>query len=468
MAGLCAALAALEGGVPVSLIEKAPELGGNAAISGGVIWSFSDYDRIRTDIPDGDAMLQWLVYDNVAAALTWLEAQGVTLSASEERRELGRSERCMVPAQAIGALAEKFRVLGGDLHLEAALDSLLTHDGAIHGVRVLRDGHIRDEPARAVIIATGGFQGNPELLSRYVVRDPDNLYLRGSPWSTGDGFLAATQAGAAASPGLDTFYGHALAAPAAGLSKLEFRDYTQWYGQQSIAVNLHGERFADESDGTSEHALNQRLAQQPHGSGFYIVDQDIFESPAVNGKELLTRVIIERARAAKAPVVVADTLEALCRKLDAHGLPGGRLLAQITAFNRLIESGEADDLKPARRRNRRSIRRAPFYAVGVKASITFTMGGLRIDEQARVLRRSGGTSPLAAMPNTRPSIEASCARTAIGLDYRETAIEGLYAAGCDAGNFCHFGYMGGLGPALVTGRTAGRSAAAFIRRNVRN
>lgn len=463
LSGLAAAVTALENGAQVMLIEKAPELGGNAAISNGVIWSFSDFDRIRAEIPDGDPVLQWLVHDSIDAAWAWLESQGATLSPKITNSELGRNERTMAPPQAIAALADKFRRLGGEMRLQAGLDSLITQDGVIRGVRITHDGRTQDGAARAVVIATGGFQGNTELLARYVVRDPDNLYLRGNPWQTGDGFLAATQIGAAASPGLDTFYGHALTAPPARISKQAFRDYTQWYGQQSIAVNLHGERFADESHGSSEHALNQALAQQPRGMGFYIVDQELMDAPAVKGKEQLTRVIFERARAAKAPIAVADNIEELCRQLGAFGVPENRLFHEITQFNRLIESGHAGNLKPPRKRNRKSLSRAPFYAVGVKASITFTMGGLLIDERARVLRRAGTTSPLAPLPETRPSMATDAATIAIGADYRQSAIEGLYAAGCDAGNICHFGYMGGLGPALVTGWTAGKSVAGFVK-----
>ncbi len=462
LAGLVAGITALQAGVPVTLFEKAPEPGGNAAISGGVIWALNEYERIRADIPDGDPVLQWLVYENVDAALGWLESQGAKLSAYEERRELGRRERRMAPTQAIAALVARFEQLGGVLRTGCALESLITEGGAVCGARIVNGEVTHDEPAGAVIIATGGFQGNPELLARYVVRDPDQLYLRGNPWSTGDGLLAAMQVGASASGGLDTFYGHALAAPPARFSKLEFRDYTQWYGQQSVAVNLRGERFADESDGSSEHALNQRLARQPQGRGFYIVDQDQYESPAVRGKELLTRVIIERARAANAPLVVAGSLEELCRGLAMHGVPPARLLQTLTEYQRLTGSGAADELVPPRKANRIGLSRPPFYAVGVRASITFTMGGLRIDECARVLRRAGSSSPLADLPPERLTATLQSGVLAIGPDYRQSAIRGLYAAGTDAGNICHFGYMGGLGPALVTGRTAGANAAGFL------
>jgi succinate dehydrogenase/fumarate reductase flavoprotein subunit len=467
IAGLTAGVTALQCGVPVTLFEKAPELGGNAAISGGVLWSFLDYDRIRKEVPDGDPVLQWLVFENVDEASRWLSDQGARLSESVEQQALGRRERRMEPAQAIAALADKFTALGGELRVETALEALLESDGVIGGVRTACNGRTRDEPARAVVLATGGFQGNAELISRYVVRDTDSLYLRASPWSTGDGFVAATQAGAAASPGLDTFYGHALAAPPARFSKFNFRDVTQWYGQQSIAVNLLGERFADESDGNSEHVLNQRLAQQPQGRGFYIIDQETAESPAICGKELLTRTVLERARAAGAPIVVADTLELLCRGLASYGVPAQRLMQEIVQFNAAIERGDAGELKPPRARNRRSLRRPPFYAVGVKASITFTMGGVQVDEHARVLRRAGGTSQLAQVAATRGLLESEAQVVTLGTDYRQSAIEGLYAAGSDVGNICHFGYLGGLGPALVTGRLAGQGAAGLNRNHIR-
>src|SRR5450759_3298293 len=79
LAGLTAAVTALENGVAVTLREKAPELGGNTARAGGMIWTYSEYDRIRGEIPNGDAVLQGLVYDNIDAARNWLASQGATL-----------------------------------------------------------------------------------------------------------------------------------------------------------------------------------------------------------------------------------------------------------------------------------------------------------------------------------------------------------------------------------------------------
>ena len=65
------------------------------------------------------------------------------------------------------------------------------------------------------------------------------------------------------------------------------------------------------------------------------------------------------------------------------------------------------------------------------------------------------------MPTTRAFLHNDHRVVSIGSDYRQTPIEGLFAAGCDAGNISHFGYMGGLATALSMGRVAGREAAAL-------
>jgi succinate dehydrogenase/fumarate reductase flavoprotein subunit len=111
--------------------------------------------------------------------------------------------------------------------------------------------------ASSVIIATGGFQGNPDLIARYITPTSDLLYLRSNPWSTGDGLLAASAAGAAITPLLNAFYGHAMSAPPARFNRLEFQAMSHKYGQMAVALNMAGERFADEYSGTGEELLTK-------------------------------------------------------------------------------------------------------------------------------------------------------------------------------------------------------------------
>ena len=462
LAGLSAAVTALQAGAKVTLIEKAPELGGTASVSGGLIWTFGDYEVARAKVPHGDPALQWLVFDSIDESRAWLQTLGVKLGPMEERvLEHGRGQS-VEPAQMIEALAKRFSALGGETLLETALESLILSGGVVRGVRTLRDGRVAELPGGAVILATGGFQGNPELLARYVLNDPDNLILRANPWSTGDGFMAATQVGAAVSPGLDNFYGHALAAPPARYSRFQFRDVTQYHGSLSVALNLDGVRFADETGGPGEEALNQQLARQRGGRGVYIVDDDAMELHPNQGRETITRTILARARSVGGTVIEAATLEELCEGFPALGIPAERALASLREFNTVMESARADALKPGRLQHRKPLVKPPFHAVAVKAAITFTMGGLQIDERARVLWRAGGTSPFAQVPESRAYVDTERSVVAIGSDYRQMPIRGLYAAGNDAGNISHFGYMGGLASALTVGRTAGANATVLV------
>ena len=445
-AGLTAAVSALEAGARVVLCEKGPEVGGSSVISGGMIWTFKSLDDLYATVPDGNHIVQQLVFDRFSEDRSWLASQGAELT--DEGPMLGHGwGQEMDPPQALGVLRDRFVELEGELLLETALDALAVSDGRIRGIRVARsDGSIRELTADAVILATGGFQGNPELLTRYVVDSPDSLYLRGNPWSTGDAFLAATDIGAAATPGMETFYGHALTAPPARFSALEFQDVSQYYGRHAVAINMRGRRFADESGGLGEEYINSQLARQPGGRGFYVVDRTIAEMEAVIGM-VHTRPILERARDYSAPVVFADSLENLADGLAAHGVPSRDSLRTLEEFNAACLAQEAPQMSPPRAKNHFPLVNPPFTAVGVKAAITFTMGGLAVDDSCRVLRRAASSSPIAqSITELR--------------DFREVPLAGLYAAGCDVGNVHHESYIGGLATGLTTGRVAGLAAAA--------
>lgn len=463
MAGYSAAITALEHGAKVTLLEKASAAGGSALLSGGLVWTFADLAELQSQIPDGNPLLQQVVFDTVADGRRWLASVGVHFTTADAQPDLAHAGwagvtgepgvrglgRQLEPPQAIDALNARFAALGGELRLESSLLELITSGTAVAGARVAcADGRSQDLPADAVILATGGFQGNPELLTRYIA-SPDHLYLRSNSWSTGDGLLAGLAAGAGVSAGLDTFYGHAMIAPPGRFSPGQFGDATQGYGQGAVAVNMRGERFADESEGTGEEVLNQALARQPGGRAFYIVDEAVATLARDPGKPV-TRVVIDRARAHGGPVLTAPSLEELSADLEhSFGVPSRNILETVRGYNAICAGACSVPwpAQPPRARFRFALLRPPFYAVAVKASITATMGGLAVDEQMRVLRRSASSSPIAqSITELR--------------DYREVAVPGLFAAGGDVGNISRRGYLGGLATALTTGRVAGRSAAA--------
>ena len=139
------------------------------------------------------------------------------------------------------------------------------------------------------------------------------------------------------------------------------------------------------------------------------------------------------AVAAGAPTVTADTIEGLADGLAGMGVDRAGFLATIDEFDRAIAAGVGSSLPIPRRGSPIGLVEPPFRALAVRPGITFTLGGIDVDPELRVLDGDG-----------RP-------------------IPGLFAAGADAGGTYDRGYMGGLVLGLVQGRAAGRSAAAAAR-----
>ena len=443
MAGLCSSIAALEAGARVLTLEKGSRYGGSMFLSGGLIWTFSDLAQLRREMPAGDASLQEMVIDSIGESLAWLEGQNVALGPEQGFMWYGRGRRAE-PAPMTEALVSRLAALGGRISLNSPMLELVADGGGVRGVRAWTDGEVLEVGAAAVVLATGGFQGNAELLARYVTPNAHRLYLRANPWSTGDGFVSAKAAGAAVTPWLDTFYGHALVAPPARFGPGQFLDVTQRYGQMAVALNADGQRFVDESTGTGEESLNQAIAGQRDATAVYVVDAAIAERSYYGAA--VPRVSIERALDCGGPVAQAGSLEELCDSLREWGLPARAALRTLRDYNAAIMSGQAQAMRPPRRRNHFPLAEPPFSAVQVRPGITFTGGGLATDTEMRVRQRSTTNSLL-------PLMRCAAAEHARGYIGR------LYAAGCDVGGISSHGYMGGLAAALVTGRQAGRAAA---------
>ncbi|UFW43130.1 FAD-binding protein [Bradyrhizobium sp. WSM471] len=138
----------------------------------------------------------------------------------------------------VSTLMRRFGEKGGRLRLRTGMQRLLLSDDQVAGVVAFDDEGPLAVEAKSSVLATGGFQGNTSLITQYITPHADSLYLRSNPWSTGDGFLAATRAGAAATTHLNCFYGHALAAPPARFSHLEGRGRALLPSRQRNAVPL--------------------------------------------------------------------------------------------------------------------------------------------------------------------------------------------------------------------------------------
>lgn len=447
MAGLAAAVTAAQAGRSVTLLEKAPELGGSMRLSAGLIWSYDEVERARITAPKGQPRLQRLVIEGLDDAFEWLSARGVDLQKPPVELPTGdvvtaptpgANCRKMDPEAYIDRFSTLIRSHDGRIKTETPMTELRTDDGRVTGLRTPTD-HLA---AGAVVLATGGFQGDPELVSRHVCPPGVNIQLRSNPWSTGDGFHAATATGAATSRGLETFYGHNLAAPPAQPTPETFLDLTQYYGPFAIAIDASGRRFTDESESELEHTLAQDTLHHANGQVHYVIDQALYDDEVFS----MGRVgdIVERADQAGAAVIRAETRRELATRLDEAGVNGEQAVATIDAYNEAVSNGQATALSPPRERHGRAIDEPPFYAVPVQPGITFTMGGLSVDPAMQVRSRTGSGSGLLTEPGA----------VAAGAN-----IPGLFAAGADVGGIHNRGYLGGLATALVTGRRAGEAAA---------
>jgi succinate dehydrogenase/fumarate reductase flavoprotein subunit len=425
LAGLTAALRAVELGARVTLLEKGDRPGGSFLLSSGYVWSYRDLPTYRSEAPGGDVVLQGQILDRLDSCLDWLERAGGVLLSRETGNPLtfGAS---FDPGQTVAALAERIVASGAEILTSTALEGLTERAGYVTGVRATSSGKKAEYGADAVILASGGFAANPDLVGRYIVGGPGALPVRAHPRSTGDGFLAALEKGALASAGLDEFYGRNLPAPPATFPPERFVEVSQLYGRHAVAVNASGERYADEGADWSETALTRATARQPGLYAYYVLDAAGLRARV---RERTVKEMVEVARDTGGTVVEATSLEELAYRLGELGLPRDALLRTLENYNAAVASGT--EMVPPRTEPKGPLREPPFVAVKVAPHITHTAGGLAVDGGCRVLR---------------------------AVD--ERPIPGLYAAGVEVGGVSTGGYTSGLASALVFGATAAESALA--------
>jgi FAD binding domain len=217
MAGLVAAVRARELGAEVVVHEKGGRPGGSMYLSSCVIWRYREWDRFRHECPGGDPELQRVVWEGLDDALAWLERIGGPVVGRDTGNPLTTGTR-FDPQGLTEALARRV----GHIRLVEPLTEV--------------------PDAVPVVLATGGFQGDRELVRDYITPEASRLVLRANPWSSGDGLRLARGAGAKDSAGLDEFYGRNLAA-APHISPKDFVLLAQVYAKHARVENLDGETY---------------------------------------------------------------------------------------------------------------------------------------------------------------------------------------------------------------------------------
>lgn len=233
---------------------------------------------------------------------------------------------------------------------------------------------------------------------------------------------------------MSTFYGHLVPYPLESFGPEDFLPLTQYYSGSAVLVNLRGERVADETLG--DEILNQALTFEPEARGVLIFDERVREVEA--RKEIFPGFgagdRFEGAVRAGGTATSAATLEALLATVATWGVDERRLSATVHEYLHVAGSGGGFAHGIAVSPHARPPRVAPFHALMVQPSITFTFGGIRVGLDGEV------------------------------LDSDERAIPGLFACGVDVGGLSNYGYVGGLAPSYITGRAAGAAAARYSQR----
>jgi len=272
MAGLAAAAEARRlGGEPL-VLEKLGQPGGSMRLSSGVVWRHRDFDEFREECPDGDERLQRLIFGRLDADLDWLESLGAPVVARETGNPLTTGTR-FDPAGLTAVLVEA----AGDV----------------------RVGERLREPPEGVqlILATGGFAADRELLEQHVSPEAGHAFLRAAPGSTGDGLRIGLAAGAATSAGLEQVYARAMPAPPARIAEDDLVRLSQLYARHAEVTNEHGERY--ETATWSEIDVAQWQLRQPRARAWFSVP---VEHLGERVRERTVAEMVDSAEVAGAPV----------------------------------------------------------------------------------------------------------------------------------------------------------------------
>ena len=475
LSGLAASIAAAEDGKSVITVEKSNVTGGAANMGMSPLAIGTHYQRAANfNMTPGEAwrkhmnFIHWMgdarlikkYYEKSASTITWLEDMGVEFCGLITAYAVGENERayatayptahCVKPEgggapgpRCAGAMTKKMtehaREIGVKIMFETVGESIIMDDGRAVGIKAKnKDGEFEIR-ANAVIIATGGFGDNPELIKeRFGYEWGKDLFSFRIPGMKGDGIRMAWEAGAGHSKMMmELMY----QCP----DNMTVFSLDGAFRQPCLWVNKNGERFMNEDMAPNSTFTGNAIISQPANVGISIMDQKMVNTYKKKGPDLLDHVHgehvfenwdedIETALAGGYKYLhKADTLEELAESI---GLPVDTFLETVEEYNDMCDAG-FDEIFEKDRRYLYPCSKGPFYALEFYAGAYGTLGGIKINHKCEVITD----------------------------DYK--TIPGLYAVGTDAcaiyGDCYPFTFAGNtMGFCLNSGRMAGENASEYI------
>jgi fumarate reductase flavoprotein subunit len=457
IAGLSAANRAAQQGLKVAVLERGdgPQYLCNSRYSGGVLHIAMHNAKdpaeklievIKHATSDkADPELARALATTAGRAIDWLQAEGAKyirvgnivwqqhVLAPPRPIVAGLDWKGRGPDVTLRQLVTNLEKRGGKL-IRLPAQTLMEKEGQCIGVEAAaNDGGSNKQQfhAKAVVLADGGYQGNPALVREHMGIDFTKVKTRGAGTGVGDGMRMARAMGAQFSE-LKYFYGHMLSRDSFTNDKVWPYPQLDELGTVGLVVNDAGERFVDEGLGGVFVANTIARLANPL-STWAILDHAIWEGP---GRTARIPANPQLANAGGTIIKAATLGElAVSTGIDAAGLE-----ATVAAYNKALAAGHSANLAPPRSASPITpapIVKTPFYAVPLCAGMTYTFGGIFTDGDARVMSTRGAP------------------------------IDGLYAVGATTGGLeggaAGGGYVGGL----IKGISFGMRAAEHIAQSLK-
>lgn len=421
MAGLTAAARATSKGAKVTVLEKSSEVGGSAQFA-GYAWTAPTREIMAEINPHGEEALRNAIVDDFAAGLEWIRGRGVEVEGGVPVLRYGIGHK-FDTVQYIDACVKEIKAGGGQVLTGAEVLGLLIEGDRVVGAEVTVGGESVRFEATTVLLATGGFQANPELVEEYLHPNASTFPLRSNPHSDGGGLALAQSVGADVGPRDAGFYGHLLPAGLPFRDSGDFVGLSLYYSEHALLFNLENKRFYDETQG--DHLTAMALMEQPESRGLLVADARVYEDyicgSYVEGAVAVDKYTEVAKRGGRCGM--AETLEEFEYLPEEWGYDGAAIAEEIRRVN-----AAGQKVLPPREYDFTPLDRGPYYIIETTPAVTFPLVGIRIDEHAAVLRADG------------------------------SAVPGLLAAGSDVGGVYRRAYAGGIANALVFGLRAGDAA----------
>lgn len=442
-AGLSAGLKAAQDGKNVIILEKMGVIGGASAMAGsgtmatGSTWQKEDgyedspeqlvEDMMENGHNKNDRATVELFANTIGEAFDWLVDENGAAVPYQRSGEPTRTYSGVGRGAGVcQSLCDKFLAEGGTLLLNTPATALIINDGAVTGVMAEGEGKAYTINAKAVVLASGGYGANDEL----VPNEYKAFVYAGHAGAEGDAIAMVEPLDAdLINMDLINTQPNSMILPS-GLGQYCNPGVSRAYAAGGFMVNQDGERFFNEQ----ANAWDLMQAMKANDAQYLIMDQAAFDgfNAGMTGSKIYTMEDVETWLADDyegQPVMkTAATLEELADKL---GIPADALSASAQAFNEAAASGSADEFgrTPAAAQSEEG----PYYALEMHIRYYASLGGLHINDGMQVL-------------NTQ-----------------QEAIPGLYAAGEVVGGLEGDVYMGGtlFGWAIASGYEAGIAAAAY-------